>query len=128
MKKLFISVPMKGRTEAEIRASIAKMKTIAEAYEGEELELIDSYVEDTPPANNHQAIWYLGKSLEKLSIADVFITIDDAWSWNGCQIETEVARLYGIKTYRAQSDAVVANYRELVEKNFNCVCAAPKEF
>lgn len=44
MKKLFVSVPMKGRTETEIKASIQKMKKIAEVYEGEELELIDSYL------------------------------------------------------------------------------------
>ena len=46
MKKLFVSVPMKGRTEEEIKASIQKMKKIAEIYEGEELELIESYIED----------------------------------------------------------------------------------
>ena len=33
MKKLFVSVPMKGRTEEEIKASIQKMKKIAEIYE-----------------------------------------------------------------------------------------------
>lgn len=31
------------------KASIQKMKKIAEIYEGEELELIDSYIEDNPP-------------------------------------------------------------------------------
>ena len=31
MKKLFASVPMRGRTEEEIRESFAKMKRIAEA-------------------------------------------------------------------------------------------------
>ena len=113
MKKLFISVPMKGRTEEEIRASIAKMKRVAEAYEGEELELIDSYVEDTPPADNHQAIWYLGKAIEKLSTADVFITIEDYWFWNGCAIETDVAIKYGIKHYQVQPDIVIDNYRAL---------------
>ena len=41
MKKLFVSVPMEGRTEEEIKTSIQKMKKIAEAYEREELELID---------------------------------------------------------------------------------------
>ena len=57
MKKLFVSVPMKGGTEKEIKASIQKMKKIAEAYEGEELELIDSYIEDDPPKNNLQPVW-----------------------------------------------------------------------
>ena len=64
MKKLFVSVPMKGRTEEEIKASIQKMKKIAEIYEGEELELIDSYIEDNPPKNNNEAVWYLGESLK----------------------------------------------------------------
>lgn len=78
MKKLFVSVPMKGRTEEEIKASIQKMKKIAEIYEGEELELIDSYIEDNPPKDSKEAIWYLGESLKKLSQADVFIGINDS--------------------------------------------------
>ena len=86
MKKLFVSVPTKGRTAEEIKASIQKMKKIAEIYEGEELELIDGYVEDNPPKNNSQAIWYLGKSLEKLSEADIFIGIEDDYDWSGCYI------------------------------------------
>lgn len=124
MKKLFVSVPMKGRTEEEIKASITKMKKIAEAYEGEELELIDSYIEDSPPQNNNQAIWFLSKSLEKLANADVFICIDDAWNWNGCFIESETATKYGIKRYVVASTIVIDNYKELIEKNYPVVCEA----
>lgn len=69
MKKLFVSVPMKGRTEEEIKASIQKMKKIAEIYEGEELELIDSYIEDNPPKDSNEGVWYLGESLKKLAQA-----------------------------------------------------------
>lgn len=122
MKKLFVSVPMKGRTEEEIRKSIAKMKRIAEAYEGEELELIDSYIEDNPPENNNQAIWYLGESLKKLATADVFIGIYDAWDWNGCYIEQETAGRYGIKCYRVDAGIAIDNYRNLVERNVLPTC------
>ena len=115
MKKLFVSVPMKCRTEEQIKASIQKMKKIAEIYEGEELELIDSYIEDNPPENNNQAIWYLGESLKKLSEADVFIGIEDTWNWNGCSIEDETARRYGIKTYRVKPQYVIDNYKSLVK-------------
>lgn len=99
MKKLFVSVPMKGRTEEKIKASIQEMKKIAEIYEGEELELIDSYIEDNPPKDSKEAVWYLGESLKKLAQADVFIGINDAWDWNECYIESETAKRYGIKTY-----------------------------
>ena len=113
MKKLFVSVPMKGRTEEEIKASIQKMKKIAEIYEGEELELIDSYVEDNPPKNNSQAIWYLGKSLEKLSEADIFIGIEDDYDWSGCYIERMTAHRYNIKSYHVPADRVINNYEEV---------------
>ena len=114
MKKLFVSVPMKCRTEEEIKASIHKMKKIAEIYEGEELELIDSYIEDNPPKDNNQAIWFLGKSLEKLATADVFIGIEDTWNWNGCSIEDETARRYGIKSYRVNPIYIIDNYNALI--------------
>ena len=114
MKKLFVSVPMKGRTEEEIKASIQKMKKIAEIYDGEELELIDSYIEDNPPKDNNQAIWFLGKSLEKLATADVFIGIEDTWSWNGCAIEDETARKYGVKSYRVKPEYIIDNYNALI--------------
>ena len=42
MKKLFVSVPMVGRSDEAIRESISRMKKIAEAYWNEELELIDT--------------------------------------------------------------------------------------
>lgn len=113
MKKLFVSVPTKGRTAEEIKASIQKMKKIAEIYEGEELELIDSYVEDNPPKNNSQAIWYLGKSLEKLSEADIFIGIEDDYDWGGCYIERMTAHRYNIKSYHVPADRVINNYEEV---------------
>jgi hypothetical protein len=107
MKKLFVSVPMRGRTETEIKASIAKMKKIAEVYEEEELELIDSYIEDSPPTDSNQAVWYLGKSIEKLATADVFIGITDTTGWPGCRIESDVAALYNIKRYSVNNSIVI---------------------
>lgn len=124
MKKLFVSVPMKGRTEDEIKASIQKMKKIAEIYEGEELELIDSYIEDNPPKDNNQAIWFLGKSLEKLAEADVFIGIEDVWDWNRCYVEQEVANRYRIKVYRVNPRYVIDNYDALV-RSLHPVCNEP---
>lgn len=116
MKKLFVSVPMKGRTEEEIKASIQKMKKIAEIYEGEELELIDSYIEDNPPKDSKEAVWYLGESLKKLAQADVFIGIDEACDWSGCYIERGTAQRYGIKTYIASVRHVIDNYNALLQK------------
>jgi hypothetical protein len=116
MKKLFISVPMKGRTEEEIKASIQKMKKIAEIYEGEELELIDSYIEDNPPKGNNEAIFYLGESIKKLAQADVFVGICESYEWSGCRIENITAESYGIKSYAIPARCVIENYNAILNK------------
>lgn len=126
MKKLFVSVPMKGRTEEEIKASIQKMKKIAEIYEGEELELIDSYIEDNPPEGSNEAVWYLGESLKKLAQADVFIGIDEAYDRNGCCIEKDTAYRYGIKMHIVQARDVIDNYNVFLQiSNPICFDAMP---
>lgn len=96
MKKLFVSVPMKGRTKEAIKNSIECMHKIAEIAFGEELELIDSYIEDNPPATRNQSIWYLGKSIELLAQADYFIGVD-LYGYPGCYVESVVAYRYNIK-------------------------------
>lgn len=124
MKKLFVSVPMKGRTEEEIKASVQKMKKIAEICEDEELELIDSYIEDNPPKDSKEAVWYLGESLKKLAQADVFIGIDEAYDWNGCSIEKDTAYRYGIKMHIVQARDVIDNYNALINKLHPVCCNA----
>lgn len=97
MKKLFISCPMKGRTEENIKKSMEKMHKMAEIIFDQELEVIPTYIEDNPPENNNQSVWYLGKSIQLLAEADFFIGIDYSNYFKGCEIENSVARSYGIK-------------------------------
>lgn len=121
MKKLFISCPMKGRTEENIRKSMEKMHKMAEIIFDQELEVIPTYIEDTPPENNHQAVWYLGKSIEMLAGADYFIGIECYGHFKGCEIERFVARDYGIPN-------TVINHFELmpdaaeIEKKYHEEC------
>lgn len=124
MKKLFVSVPMKGRTEEEIKASIQKMKKIAEIYEGEELKLIDSYTKSTPPKDSKEAVWFLGESLKKLARADVFIGICESYDWDGCHIERQTAEIYGIKAYMIPARYVIDNYKALLQKLHPVCCDA----
>lgn len=98
MKKLFISCPMKGRTEENIRKSMEQMHKIAEIVFDQELEVIPSYIEDNPPKNSKQAIWYLGKSIQLLAEADFFIGIGYTELFKGCNAESSIARDYEIKS------------------------------
>ena len=96
MKKLFISCPMKGRTEENIRKSMEKMHKIAEAMFEQELEVIPSYIEHKPPENSNQAVWYLSESIKKMAEADYFIGVKFSMMFKGCNIEESVACSYKI--------------------------------
>ena len=99
MKKLFISQPMKGLTDEEILKAREEIKTRAEQAIGEQVELIDSFVKDYPKEINKSIpVWYLGKSIQFLSQADIAYFGGDWRNARGCKIEYEVANAYGIKT------------------------------
>ena len=97
MKKLFISQSMKGLTDEEILKAREEIKIRAEQAIGEQVELIDSFVEDYPKEINKSIpVWYLGKSIQFLSQADIAYFGGDWRNARGCKIEYEIAIAYGI--------------------------------
>lgn len=98
MKKLFISQPMRGLTDEEILRAREEIRFRAEQVVGEPLELIDSFVEEYPgEINKSIPVWYLGKSIQFLSQADIAYFGGEWRNARGCRIEHEVADKYGIK-------------------------------
>ena len=97
MKLAFISVPMKNRLKAEIEYDITVMKAkVIERFD--DVEFINTIVEDKPPyETNNQDIWYLGKSIELLSQCDILVCKKNVDDYNGCFIEKEIAKRYGLK-------------------------------
>ena len=91
MKKLFISQPMRGKTNEEI---VKERKVlIADVYmkTHENLAVIDSFFENAPTP-----LWYLGESLKLLGTAD-FVVFAPGWQdYRGCRIEHDAAVTYGI--------------------------------
>ena len=99
MKKLFISMPMRGRTPEAIQYSMERVHKMAEVVFGEELELIDSYIEEATPAGSNEAIYCLGESIKKMAEADYCVCISSNLFngyYPGCGIEYEMAIEYGI--------------------------------
>lgn len=98
MKKLFISQPMRGLTDEEILRAREEIRFRAEQVVGEPLELIDSFMEEYPgEINKSIPVWYLGKSIQFLSQADIAYFGGEWKNARGCRIEHEVADKYGIK-------------------------------
>ena len=98
MRKLFISQPMRGLTDEEILKAREKIHKKAEKVIGEPVELIDSFIKEYPgEINKSVPVYYLGKSIQLLSQADIAYFGGDWRNARGCLIEHEVARQYGIK-------------------------------
>lgn len=97
MKIAFISVPMKNRSKFEIIYDIEAMKLKTTEKFGDVF-FINTIVQDKPPyETNNQAIWYLGKSLELLSQCDILVCKKNVDNYNGCFIEKEIAKRYGLE-------------------------------
>lgn len=94
MKKLFISQPMKDKTDEQILAERERAIEAAKELVGEEVEIIDSFFQAAPA--DAKPLWFLGKSLELLSSADVAYFAPGWNQFRGCKIEHECAVQYGI--------------------------------
>ena len=95
MKKVFISQPMRGRTDEEILAEREEaIEKVRQIYDGEEIEIIDSFFKEAPA--DATPLWYLGDSIVLLSKADVVYFCKGWETARGCAIEYICAMQYGI--------------------------------
>lgn len=106
MFKLFISQPMKDKTQAEIleerekcvayfRNLITKLNKIFK--DSLDFEVINSFIEEEPSSNvQAPGLWYLGESLKLMSNADVVVFAKGWRKARGCRLERKCAEDYGI--------------------------------
>ena len=94
MKKLFISQPMKGKSDEEILAEREKAIQRAKEALHDDVEIIESFFQGAPA--DAKPLWYLGESLKLLGTAD-FAVFAPGWKdYRGCRIEHDAAVAYGI--------------------------------
>ncbi len=96
MKKLFISQPMRGKTDEEILLERNRAIETAKTKIGEDVEVIDSFFKDAPV--DAKPLWYLAKSIELLATADIAYFVNGWDKMRGCKIEYECATEYDIET------------------------------
>ena len=94
MKKLFISQPMRGKTDKEIlnerEIAIEKARNIL----GEDVEVLETFFGDF--SDDAKPLEYLARSIEYLAKADVVYFADGWENARGCKIEHECAVEYGM--------------------------------
>lgn len=95
MKKLFISQPMRGKTDEEILKEREGAVTAARLALGEDVEIIDSFFQGAPA--EAKPLWFLGESLKLMAGADIVCFAPGWKDARGCVIEHACALHYGIR-------------------------------
>ena len=98
MIKVFISQPMNGLTDSQIKQERERVinSLTHYGYSPNEMTVIDSFIEENAPDNVNSGLWYLGKSLELLANADLAVFTKGWENARGCLIEYKCAKEYGI--------------------------------
>lgn len=107
--RLFISQPMKDKTDEEIKKvreeAIAYVK---QKFPNENVEVIDSFFEGAPVGA--KPLWFLSKSLELLSTADIVYFCKGWQDARGCKIERNCAEAYGISILEGATDKTTTEH------------------
>ena len=96
MKQLFISPPMRGKTNEDILAVRSDAIQAAKDAVGEDVEVVESFFQNAPA--EARPLWFLGKSLELLATADVVYFAPGWENARGCRVEHTCAVEYGVPT------------------------------
>lgn len=94
MKRIFISQPMRDKTDEEIMKTREEAVRIAKNILKDDVMIIPSFFQGAP--HDATPLWFLGESLKLLSTADAAYFVDGWEGYRGCCMEHEAAEKYGI--------------------------------
>lgn len=120
MIRVFLSLPMSGRTNEEILSQIKDMESYvleSHIFGDEEIEFVhnllspvDEGLFDLIDNVTTRPLLYLGAAITKMATCNV-VMLGRGWnSARGCIIEHDVAKKYGIPIYRCYSLEVMMRY------------------
>lgn len=93
--KIMISQPMRDKTNQQI---IKEREEIVNRLEKDNFEVIDTILSENAPKGCNEAIYYLAKSIEFLSKADIVYFMKGWEQARGCKIENKICQYYGKQT------------------------------
>ena len=109
MKKLFISLPMKGLSDEDVNDLRKSMLAMAKiVFEQEDFDIVDSYIKEDAQEGQNEGLYYVGESIKRMADADFFIGIDMGYDtdYNGFWLENQAAERYNLNRYLFNIDKV----------------------
>lgn len=99
MTKIYISMPMRGRTDENIQKSFDKVEKLARILLDDDVVVVNPFKPHTKKSDKipvRHDVQALGESISLLSLADRAFFVDELYRYPGCIIERDVCRNYEI--------------------------------
>lgn len=93
--RIMISQPMRGKTNEQIRK---EREELVKRLEKDNFEVVDTIIAENAPKGCNEAIYYLSKSIEFISKADIVYFMKGWEEARGCKIENKICQDYGKQT------------------------------
>ena len=99
MKKVFVSIPLKGRSKEEIQKSLDKIEEAVKGLLDKDVEILHQDFEnlidfDKGEEGFEDNLEFLAKDIELMAQADYFATISENWDFRHCSLEEDIFRRY----------------------------------
>ncbi len=94
---IFISQPMRGKTDAEILAERERAIKAAKAKWGDDVEVLESFFQGAPA--KAKPLWFLGESLKIMADANAVIVCKGWSAARGCKVEIVAAEAYKLPVF-----------------------------
>jgi hypothetical protein len=99
MTKIYISVPMRGRTDENIQKSFEKMEKLAAILLEDDVAVVNPFTPKAKKPDNvpiRYEVQMLGESISLMSLADHAFFVDSIYHYPGCSVERSVCNGYDI--------------------------------
>jgi len=108
--KVFISQPMRGLTDEEIKVNREKAENLIRLKYNDDVEFIDSLIKEDAPKDSNPGAYFLGRSIQLMSLADVVVFLPGYDKARGCIAEYNIAMDYEFDIVK-----IVGDYEGIIE-------------
>ena len=113
MKKVFVSIPLKGRSKDDIEKSLEKIEEAVKGLLDKDVEILHQDFNDLPDFDKGEDgfednLEFLAKDLELMAQADYFATVSENWDFRHCSLEQDIFRRYRAKNYMEEKDSMMS--------------------
>ena len=113
MKKVFVSIPLKGRSKEDIQKSLDRIEDAVKGLLDKDVEILHQDLEKLPDFDKGEDAFednleFLAEDLKLMADADYFATVDNNYDFRHCYLEEEIFRKYIAVNWQEKANHIMA--------------------